>query len=61
LILQIYKLSLRSHSKDIDLGYICSIFGGGGHKSAAAFATNKIFFDKSTISRIDIYKDLLKY
>ena len=58
---QIYKLSLRTHSNDIDLSYLCSVFGGGGHKSAAAFATNKEFFDKCTLNRIDLYKDLSKY
>ncbi len=54
----VYKMSLRTHIKDFDLGYICSKFGGGGHKSAAAFAQNKQFFDDIFISRVDLIKDL---
>lgn len=57
----IYKLSLRTHSNDIDLGHICSLFGGGGHKLAAAFAKNKKFFDDNIVQKIDLYKDLVYY
>ncbi len=53
-------MSLRSHSKDVDLSYICSLFGGGGHKSAAAFSQRKKFFDKIIISQINLYYDIQK-
>jgi nanoRNase/pAp phosphatase (c-di-AMP/oligoRNAs hydrolase) len=55
-------MSLRTHSKDVDVGYICNIFGGGGHKSAAAFASNKNFFyEEIVISQVDISKYLKNY
>jgi hypothetical protein len=54
-------MSMRSHIKEIDLGYICSLFGGGGHKSAAAFANNRNFFDEIVISQIDLYNALKNY
>jgi nanoRNase/pAp phosphatase (c-di-AMP/oligoRNAs hydrolase) len=52
---------LRTHSKEIDLGHICSLFGGGGHKTAAAFAEKKSFFDNFIIGKLDIYKDVQNY
>lgn len=54
-------MSLRSHTKDIDLGYICSLFGGGGHKSAAAFSNTRQFFDDIVLSNVDLYKILNYY
>lgn len=54
-------MSMRSHFKEIDVGYICSLYGGGGHKSAAAFAQNQKFFDDIVISRIDLYNVVQYY
>lgn len=54
-------MSLRTHSKDMDLSYVCTAFGGGGHKTASAFAKEKSFFDSIIIKPIDLYKDLQKY
>ena len=59
-----YKMSIRSHTKDIDVGLICGIFGGGGHKSAGAFVGSYDFLFKDiVISQISLYKTLkdLKY
>jgi nanoRNase/pAp phosphatase (c-di-AMP/oligoRNAs hydrolase) len=57
----IYKISMRSHLKDTDVGHVCQIFGGGGHRSAAAFAKSKAFFDELLINKIDLTKELKKY
>ncbi len=47
---------MRSHSDDIDLGTICKHFGGGGHKSAAAFAETRLFFNNIVIKSVDLNK-----
>ncbi len=57
----IYKMSLRTHLKDqVDVGYICSLFGGGGHKSAAAFACDSIFFNNIIESNLEL-RTILQY
>lgn len=47
-----YKYSLYSSNKDIDCSAIAKKYGGGGHKGAAGFTSDKIIFP--FIKRIDI-------
>jgi nanoRNase/pAp phosphatase (c-di-AMP/oligoRNAs hydrolase) len=47
---------MRTHADTIDLGEICKIYGGGGHKSAAAFPGSKKLFDELVIESINIQK-----
>lgn len=37
----VYKISLRSNSQDIDVSKIAVKYGGGGHRRAAGFSSNK--------------------
>jgi hypothetical protein len=50
---------MRSHLPDIvDCGNICSLFGGGGHKAAAAFPQEYKFFSNLCIQNVNLKKDL---
>jgi nanoRNase/pAp phosphatase (c-di-AMP/oligoRNAs hydrolase) len=51
---------MRTHVDTIDLGEICKSFGGGGHKSAAAFSGNKNFFDGIIVESIQLEKYVRK-
>lgn len=41
-----YKYSLYSTHKDVDCSKIAEKFGGGGHKGAAGFVSDKLVFNK---------------
>lgn len=52
---------MRTHLENIDLGQICSRFGGGGHKMAAAFSQTIQFFESIVVARIDLFNLLKNY
>lgn len=39
----LWRISLRTHDKDVDLSSVAAEFGGGGHKAAAAFRWKKSY------------------
>lgn len=48
---QVYKFSIRSDKKDMDLHKIAEKFGGGGHAGAAGFAVAELPFSLSMVTR----------
>jgi nanoRNase/pAp phosphatase (c-di-AMP/oligoRNAs hydrolase) len=49
---------MRTHTNTIDLGELCKVFGGGGHKAAASFPINKKSLDDCFVEEINIEKYL---
>ena len=46
-----WKLSLYSTKKKINCGEIAKLFGGGGHKGAAGFISEKLPFSISELQK----------
>ncbi len=49
---------MRSNSENIDVSYICKIFGGGGHKKASSFMENEDFITNIRVKPINIANDI---
>jgi phosphoesterase RecJ-like protein len=45
----LWRISLRTHDKSVDLSSIAAEFGGGGHKAAAAFRWRKSYEELESI------------
>lgn len=58
LLLKIYKISMRSHSQEIDLGFICKFFGGGGHKKSASFTETTNYVNNMKIEKAFLANDV---
>ena len=57
---KLYKFSMRSADDSFDVSKIASIYGGGGHKHAAAFTMNYDEIKKFIVGTINIYDDIDK-
>jgi len=57
---ELYKFSMRSGDDTIDVSKIASIYGGGGHRGAAAFTMDYDGIDNLILGTINIYKDIDK-
>ena len=57
---ELYKFSMRSGDDTIDVSKIASIYGGGGHKGAAAFTMDYDGIDNLILGTINVYKDIDK-
>jgi len=53
-----YKFSMRASDDTCDVSKIAQLYGGGGHKSAAAFIMDYNGIDNLILSTIDVYKDI---
>ena len=54
----LYKFSMRASDDTCDVSKIAQLYGGGGHKSAAAFIMDYNGIDNLILSTIDVYKDI---
>ena len=56
----LYKFSMRSGDDTIDVSKIASVYGGGGHKGAAAFIMDYDGIDNLILGTINVYKEIDK-
>ena len=56
----LYKFSMRASDDTVDVSKIALIYGGGGHKKAAAFTMNYDGINDLILNTINIYKDIDK-
>ena len=54
----LYKFSMRTYDDLYDVSKLAQIYGGGGHKGAAAFEMDYDGIDSLIVDTIDIYKDI---
>ena len=54
----LYKFSMRASDDTCDVSKIASLYGGGGHKGAAAFIMDYDGIDNLILETIDVYKDI---
>jgi nanoRNase/pAp phosphatase (c-di-AMP/oligoRNAs hydrolase) len=54
----LYKFSMRTYDDLYDVSKLAKIYGGGGHKAAAAFEMDYDGIDNLIVDTIDIYKDI---
>ena len=54
----LYKFSMRTYDGLYDVSKLAQIYGGGGHKAAAAFEMDYDGIDSLIVDTIDIYKDI---
>ena len=54
----LYKFSMRRSDETVDLSKIACIYGGGGHKGAAAFTMDYDGIDNLILNTINIYKEI---
>lgn len=55
---RLYKFSMRASDDSCDVSKIANIYGGGGHKGAAAFIMDYDGIDNLILRTINIYKDI---
>ena len=56
----LYKFSMRSGDDTIDVSKIANVYGGGGHKGAAAFIMDYDGIDNLILGTINVYKEIDK-
>ena len=54
----LYKFSMRTYDDLYDVSKLAQIYGGGGHKAAAAFEMDYDGIDSLIVDTIDVYKDI---
>ena len=54
----LYKFSMRASDDTCDVSKIAKLYGGGGHKGAAAFVMDYDGIDNLILDTIDVYKDI---
>jgi len=56
----LYKFSMRASDDTCDVSKIAKLYGGGGHKAAAAFIMDYDGIDNLILDTIDVYEDIKK-
>ena len=56
----LYKFSMRAGDDSVDVSKVATLYGGGGHKGAAAFVMDYDGIDNLIVKTINIKKDIEK-